>query len=697
VLVRSNPQAAMIRDALAAVGIPAVINGAGSVFGTATAGEWLRLLEALERPTSATRAASVALTVFLGWSAREVALASDSDWEIIHARLHQWAGLLRRRGVASLLEAVSRSEGMPGRVLRRPLGERELTDVRHIGQLLHGVATSEQLGVTALAAWLRQRIAEADRDTGNEERSRRLESDAEAVQVLTVHRSKGLEFPIVYYPYLWDAWWIAPEDPPIYHDADNGNERTIDVGGKEAPGFEDHWKCYVSDLRGEELRLVYVALTRAQHQAVLWWAGSSRDSALGRLLFSRDSDGNVSAQAARIPPNEKVAAYFSDLALHHHVDISVEYSDGGTGDRWNGPARAPADLTAARFERVLDEQWRRTSYSGITAGAHEGVVAHVASEADDEMVSDETEAALPGTAALRASTAAQPIANAEWSAPVPLALMPGGREVGTLVHSVLEAVDFASADLDAALLAAVTSERRRQHLDIGNPTSVAAGIRAAIETPLGPLFGDSRLRDIATGDRVNEMTFELPLVGGDTPMASLDTSAVASVFRRFVPAGDHLSGYADRLEDPTLVGDLRGYLTGSLDLVVRIRDTDESRAAVSRFVVVDYKTNRLAPAGEELTSWHYRPEALAEEMQRAHYPLQAVLYLVALHRYLRWRVAGYDPECHLAGVAYLFVRGMSGPDTPRIGPQPCGVFAWRPPRGFVEALSDLLDQGKLAP
>ncbi len=152
---------------------------------------------------------------------------------------------------------------------------------------------------------------------------------------------------------------------------------------------------------------------------------------------------------------------------------------------------------------------------------------------------------------------------------------------------------------------------------------------------------------------------------------------------RTCPAGDPLAGYADRLADPALRSTVRGYVTGSIDLVAR---------AGGRFTVVDYKTNWLAAPGEELTEWHHRPAALAAEMERGHYGLQALLYTVALHRYLRWRLPSYDPEQHLGGVLYLFVRGMVGPDTPVVDGTPCGVFAWRPPAALVTALSDALDR-----
>jgi exodeoxyribonuclease V beta subunit len=141
--------------------------------------------------------------------------------------------------------------------------------------------------------------------------------------------------------------------------------------------------------------------------------------------------------------------------------------------------------------------------------------------------------------------------------------------------------------------------------------------------------------------------------------------------------------------DPLLATTLRGYLTGSLDLVFR-RTFDDG---TQRWYVVDYKTNWLGDDGRPLTTWHYRPAALDAEMQRRHYPLQALLYLVALHRYLRWRLPGYSPQRHLGGVLYLFLRGMAGPATPDIDGQPCGVFSWAPPAGLIVALSDLFASG----
>jgi exodeoxyribonuclease V beta subunit len=194
-----------------------------------------------------------------------------------------------------------------------------------------------------------------------------------------------------------------------------------------------------------------------------------------------------------------------------------------------------------------------------------------------------------------------------------------------------------------------------------------------------------RLRAIARRDRLDELTFEIPLVGGDAPTANLQVGAVADLLDEYLPEDDPVARYAPHLRDPALGGVLRGYLTGSLDLVFRLPG--------DRFFLADYKTNKLGAPGETLTSWHYRPDALQAEMVAAHYPLQALLYAVALHRYLRWRLPDYDPDVHLGGILYLFVRGMSAVEpTPPAAPPP-GVWSWRPPAPLVEALSDLFARG----
>ena len=223
------------------------------------------------------------------------------------------------------------------------------------------------------------------------------------------------------------------------------------------------------------------------------------------------------------------------------------------------------------------------------------------------------------------------------------------------------------------------------------PDALADALLPVMGTPLGELAGGRTLADVDPGDRLVELVFELPLAGGDRPRRAAATlRGVGELLRRHLPDDDPFVPYADRLTAGGMPTEpLRGYLTGSIDAVLRLRP-DGGRGE-PRYVVVDYKTNRLAPVTEPVTAWHYRPGAMAAAMIDAHYPLQLLLYSVALHRFLRWRQRGYDPERHLGGGLYLFVRGMVGAATPVRDGMPCGVMAWRPPTALVVELSALLD------
>jgi len=186
-----------------------------------------------------------------------------------------------------------------------------------------------------------------------------------------------------------------------------------------------------------------------------------------------------------------------------------------------------------------------------------------------------------------------------------------------------------------------------------------------------------------------EMDFEFPLGGGYL-------RDLGRLLGEHLPAGDLLIDYVGRLTDDALGRQsLRGYLSGSIDVVLRIPDQDGA-ADGHRYVVVDYKTNWLGESDRPLTAGDYTPARMAEAMLHSDYPLQALLYSVVLHRFLRWRQPGYDPERHLGGVLYLFVRGMCGPDTPVTDGTPAGVFSWRPPAALVIALSDLIDGQEVA-
>ncbi len=367
VLVQRHKDADMIRDALAAAGVPTVVNGAGSVFDTAAARDWLSLLEAVEQPAATTRVRSAAMTAFFGWDADDVATRDDAAWDHVHGRLHEWRRLLVRRGVAAMFEHVTAAEQLPARLLARLGGERALTDLRHVAELLHEHGTTHDTAPSTLVAHLRERIRRGEREGDAEAQSRRLETDAQAVQVWTIHRSKGLQFPIVYVPYLWRAGWIPDDAPPLFHDPVDG-ARCIDVGGPRR-GYAQHVARHITESRGEELRLAYVALTRAEHQVVVWWASTfgAFESPLGTLLFA---PATASGEVQSTPEDDKARTILDVLAQRAGVTIVVESASGGSGARWNPEPEPDAALAVRSFTRPIDLTWRRTSYSALTAVAH---------------------------------------------------------------------------------------------------------------------------------------------------------------------------------------------------------------------------------------------------------------------------------------------------------------------------------------
>ena len=346
------------------------------------------------------------------------------------------------------------------------------------------------------------------------------------------------------------------------------------------------------------------------------------------------------------------------------------------------PPASPVGLAVRSFDRHIDASWRRTSYSGLIRAAE--TTGGVSSEPEVVEKDDETPDALAD------GPVPDPGDGGVAGIPSPMADLPVGAKFGTLVHAVLETADPSAADLATELEAQI-----REH-SVWWPVAVPAEELAAAlvpmhDTPLGPLAPGVTLRHIGFRDRLREMDFEFPLAGGDlradAPRISL--ADVGRLFGKHVAAGDPLASYAQRLSSGALSRQsLRGYLTGSLDVVLRVGQ---------RYIVADYKTNWLGEPGKPLTSAAYGQARMAAAMLHSDYPLQALLYCVVLHRFLRWRQPGYDPQVHLGGVLYLFVRGMCGAATPVVDGHPAGVFSWRPPASLIIAVSDLLAAGEIAP
>jgi exodeoxyribonuclease V beta subunit len=683
VIVARRDHGMAVQRELTARGVPAVMAGGGDVFQTEAADAWVTLLEALESPHRTGLVRAAALTPFFGYQTSELAVppGGEEDADRLTSRLADtlrgWAILLRGRGVAALVEAAE-ERGLTARVLGTVEGDRLLTDLRHLGQLLHDLQAREGMGLTGLLEWFRSER----RRTAAAERPRRLDSDAAAVQIVTIWGSKGLQYPIVYLPFAYDNWVNDSPDVVRFHDSDAEGRpvRSIDVSGSGA-----HLAAHLREELGEELRNLYVALTRAQSQVVTWWAPTfnTPSSGLHRLIFGRRPGTPEVPERIEVRDDDGAASVFTALAqLHGPVHELAAIAPAASAPV---PETVP-ELAVRRFDRRIDTEWRRTSYSGLIRAAEEAAPVGVGSEPealetvglkdDDDLDSGPVpDLALPVE-----------VTDPEWEQRSPMADLPAGAGFGSLVHAVLEHADPAAPDLVAELATRIEEQRRWWPVEAAT-ADLAAGLEPLVWTPLGPLADGLSLGDIGLADRLRELDFEIPLTGGDRSRGEARLRDLAPLLRRHLPPGDPLAPYADRLEAPGLgEQSLRGYLSGSIDVVLRIPDPGVSGGA--RFVIVDYKTNFL---GETLGD--YTPARLVEAMLHSHYPLQAILYGVVLHRFLRWRLAGYDPQVHLGGVLYLYLRGMAGPETPAVDGVPTGVFSWAPPADLIVALSELMDGG----
>jgi exodeoxyribonuclease V beta subunit len=664
VLVRSNADAARYARALAEAGVPAASSSNDSVADSEAADQWRTLLSALDRPGAAAPARAALLGWFLDGDPGTVAALDEPSITAVHEKLRGWSGDLAAGGLPRLVASL-RHDGLRRRVLSRPNGTRDLTDLEHLAELLQSVlGRRAPTPATLLAALEALRDPESAGDTealAPEVLARRIDSDDETVKVLTVHKAKGLEFGVVLCPTLWTQ---AGGVHGLPH-ASVGGERLIDADSltlhaptatakskSKAKPFATVKDADRVEREGEAKRLLYVALTRARHRLVVWWcppgACTTERWPLGRLLAGAAGDEltvpALRAWAASTDGSIAVVAVGSAPPVAHHPPA---------------PASTPLVVAHADCGHLADRRWRVWSFTAM-AGAHRAADPGPApGDADTGGVTGPPD----GGTDERGPEPGDETAPTAPDDRLPLDGAPAGATFGTLVHGVLERTDFASTDLAAEVHGhAAEALRFRPLLE---PEALVDGLVPALRAPLGGALGGQRLCDLARADRLDELRFDLAL-------ADTGSSAIAEVLVRHLDATDPLRPWAEALAGAPAV-DVSGMLTGSIDLVARTGDA---------YWLADYKTNRLPHPAEG--------PALHRVMADHDYPLQATLYLVALHRYLRWRLAGYDPDHHLLGAAYLFLRAM---DPARAASDARGVVWWRPPTAALLELDHLIATG----
>ncbi|MBL0165270.1 MAG: exodeoxyribonuclease V subunit beta [Xanthomonadales bacterium] len=635
VLVSSNRQAEQAARQLAQWNIACDYLSAASVYASHEAIEIERLLAALDAPADSARVRAALATELLGVDLHDLLSARD-DLALWEDQLAQIASLRQRwidRGAyATIAHCVQRAAE---RLLPRWDGRRRVTNLLHLAELLQH-ESARRSTPAELLHWLGQRRIEADekRGAGHAEQLRPA-NDSGAVQVLTVHRSKGLQYDVVFAPFAMGTFWKSLENRDQADEAvawHAGDELRIDIGGPE-------WKAHALAQRDEQfaesLRLAYVAITRARHRVWLAWAwantGTSSTSLTGPFawLWFRDDAITRPDQLARLKDQlEGIGKSFDALVERSNQRIGMQWLtvESPDVDRL-ADDRDLAELAVAEFEGRIERGLETLSYSRLFGGGQHAPLAD----------HDEFDTPLATVPALVVED------------PVPQ--WPRGAAFGVCVHQVFE--DVAFAELANAGVHADLARICADHGYAGDEIETIAMItRAGVRSELIPGSGLC-LMDLAEGESRAELEFLFPLGA-----ARLDA------FEQL------LATWPDYARAPgelvTRRSSVRGLMTGYIDLVLRWQD---------RYYVLDYKTNLLGPARAD-----YAPERLPAAIRAHDYDLQYLIYLVALQRFLRARLGDeYDYEQHIGGSLYLFVRGMREGDV-------AGIHHDRPPAALIDAL-----------
>ena len=658
ILVSSHSDAELVVEELRERGIPVIRTRTGSVLESPVVRDLQLLLEGMGRPWDLPSVRAAAISRFIGATVDD--LLDDDVLVDLQGRLGRWSEVTRSSGPYGLLQQLRADSAVLDALVVGGDGTRHLTDLEHVIELLHTGCNGAPAGPDTLMRVLNNLIAEADDDkvssgVHSEEVQRRIATDEESVQVSTIHVAKGLEYPIVLLPF--PAKSVQNRKPWSYL---ANKERWLDVAPlhdwKKTNGSDhnDREQTSKKESDGDEQRKLYVALTRAKHSVVAWWRPIEGVGSAGltRLLFGqRSSSGDVNtSQNATIPSGANLKTHFSGLKTltggllkTEEVSISVTPLAPGPNAPPPAPPGTPASVDTSNF---TDPAWQTWSFSEVARATQR-----------------------------RFKDPAPPTGGADEPPrqtdrpPVPssgLSDMPAGPDVGTFLHEVIEKVNFRSPSIQDDLVKRLTGAWQ---LGTADPESVANGLVKAMETPLAPTFSGTRLLDVEPDDRLDELIFDLRLADTTDRVAMAEVCRTVPTASSDDPYSSYFADLADRMDNMNVAG----HLTGSIDLVLRLDGP--------RFLVVDYKSNRAHPPGDPSWLDHYEEASLREEMIKHDYPLQAFLYSVALHRYLRWRLPDYDPSTHLAGSAYLFLRGMVGP--PGTDGRTTGVTCWRPP---IEAI-----------
>ncbi|MBN1928253.1 MAG: exodeoxyribonuclease V subunit beta [Chlorobiaceae bacterium] len=653
VIVRTHRQARLMQATLRKAGIVSVMRSDESVFASIEAEEARILVTALADPGRETLVRAALVTPLFGLNGSDIARLNDDEnaWAARLQEFRDYHSFWRERGFMVMARELMRRERVRERLLATAgaSGERALTNFLHCFELLHREAHARGLGMESLVAWFSERVT--TRETG-EEYQIRLESDEPAVKIVTAHVSKGLQYPVVFCPFQFVRGGDK-EDVVLCHD--DAGRMVRDFG---SVSIARHRTLAARETLAENLRLFYVALTRAEQRCIFFTARIVDGRKSGKppqltpasyLLYISD-DARRSADPVANATGELSAIGVDAMA--GRLEKLADESDGAMqvrrlmlGDDFSvsvppaGTTELP-ELVLREFKKILETDWRIASFT--TLSRHK----HMAVELPDR---DESAPSEP----------AAPLVLPETDRSI--FAFPKGAGAGILMHSIFETLDFASAS-DADIDEACATALGKYGFDEQWQPALADMVRQVLTTPLSSPNGSFTLDSLKPQSWFTELEFFFPLRRITAPEL-----AEVLVKHGVIPSGIDPSAALQALD----FAPVKGMLMGFMDMVFE---------AQGRFWLLDWKSNHLGNSVEE-----YRRERLDRAMQDNLYRLQYLLYTVALDRFLALRVPGYRYETHFGGAIYVFLRGVSA----ECG-EAFGFYRDLPPVELIRELGELL-------
>jgi exodeoxyribonuclease V beta subunit len=599
VLVRTSREGDDLRQVLSSKGIKSVTIGKDKIFHSEEAHALYDLLKAVRHYNDRQILHQAIASPLLGHDYQSIATIVDNadSWQ-------QWISLFRDlhklwvdRGFIAMLQQMLHQLEISQTLARSENAERRLTNLLHLGEVLQQQSRL-CVGIDSLLAWYQKQKSV----TNSEEAELRLESDAELVKIVTIHKSKGLEYPVVFLPFLWSCRTSHYKSNDLIKFHDDQFNPVIDIGSNRR---EQHQCIAEKERLAEDLRLLYVALTRARSKVYLAWGdvgdakskGQPYQSALAYLLHSEQSPEDLTMQL----PN----GFLDPVIIASDLDKLVAKSEGRievlslpelTVSITNMLSNQKAVLLkVAPYQAKKRTTWRIASFSSLTRDVHQ--ISHRGSST---------------------------IGND------PIFQFPAGSHVGLLLHHLLEELDF-SGNISKQCDQLIPKFAPKFGLDTPEyHTVLVHWIEQIVITPLD--YKSLSLSKLSPNKRLNELPFDFAL--GDLDMAALNTLLI-KIFQK--------SGGQSVIE-PISANNFCGLITGVIDLIFEFE---------GKFYVADYKSNHLGHSFED-----YTPVALNQTIIDRRYDLQYLIYSIALHRYLATRVPNYKYETHFGGVYYLFIRAM---------------------------------------